>query len=403
MKCPNCNQTIPDDSEFCQYCGHELKLVCPKCGADLDDDSDFCKKCGKKINKKSINKKKTTPLQIKPSDKEIYDEAILLESKNNIKSLKKAIDKFSSIPDYDDSEEHISNCLSAFKAQKSKRRKRIILSIAGVLTVFFIAFAVFATINWIAPEIKYNNAKEHFENADFDTAKNLFSELGNYKDSKDMVKKVDLQKKYNEGLSKFKKGEYSEAAEIFKSIIRYSDSRDMYVESMYYKFMSFVEQKRYTVAIMQYDEMVECLPQYDRHDINKTISEVRLKYIDELIDTECYEDAALQYEKLKDTNNEKYKDCCYRVGEDLYDKGMDEGNNNPTKDLKYAIKYYTSAGDYKDSKTMADECKYQYVKCSKIYGYYAPDGSYYIEDNIVDEYIKYLIQIDYKDSREIFK
>ena len=49
MKCPNCNQIIPDDSEFCQYCGYELKLVCPKCGADLDDDSDFCKKCGKKF------------------------------------------------------------------------------------------------------------------------------------------------------------------------------------------------------------------------------------------------------------------------------------------------------------------------------------------------------------------
>ena len=70
MKCLNCNHTIPDDSDFCQYCGHELKLVCPKCGADLDDDSDFCKKCGKKINKKTINKKKATTNQTQNRSKE---------------------------------------------------------------------------------------------------------------------------------------------------------------------------------------------------------------------------------------------------------------------------------------------------------------------------------------------
>lgn len=401
MRCPNCNRTIPDDSEFCQYCGHELKLVCPKCGADLDDDSDFCKKCGKKIKKKSINKKKTTPIHIKLSADEIYDEAILLKSKNNIKNLKSAIDKFSSIPDYEDSEEHKLNCLSAIKTLKAKRRKRIILSIAGILTVVLISFAVFAVINWIVPEIKYNNAKERFESADFDTAKTLFSELDNYKDSKDMVKKTDLQKKYNDGLIKLEKGEYNEAADIFNSIINYSNSRDMYLESLYYQFKSYVDQKRYYVAIMKYDEIVEIQPLYDKHEINKTLSEVRLKYIDELIDKECYEDAASQYEKLRDTDNEKYKECCYRAGEKRYDKGLDEENNNPTKDLKYAINLFTNAGDYKDSKTMADECKYQYVKKSKTYGFYAPNG-FYIEDSIVSEYIKYLKEIDYKDSREIF-
>lgn len=187
MKCPNCNQIIPDDSEFCQYCGYELKLVCPKCGADLDDDSDFCKKCGKKINKKSINKKKTTPKKIKITAKEIYDEAVLLESKNNIKSLKNAIEKFSSIPNYEDSEEHKSNCLLAIKTLKAKKRKRIILSLAGAATVALIVFAVFAAINWIAPEIKYKQAVSLANEGKYDESNKIFNEIIDYKNSKQLI------------------------------------------------------------------------------------------------------------------------------------------------------------------------------------------------------------------------
>ena len=49
---------IPDDSEFCQYCGSEIEKPqepkapkCEKCGNTLPLDSDFCQYCGNRILK----------------------------------------------------------------------------------------------------------------------------------------------------------------------------------------------------------------------------------------------------------------------------------------------------------------------------------------------------------------
>jgi len=50
MRCLNCNNTIPDDSSFCPFCGADLSehLCCGGCGTHLDKDMLFCPKCGAK-------------------------------------------------------------------------------------------------------------------------------------------------------------------------------------------------------------------------------------------------------------------------------------------------------------------------------------------------------------------
>ena len=68
MKCPKCGKPLPDDSEFCQYCGERIETVisisgtptqnmekkCPKCGMPLPEDSDFCQYCGEKITPPTV-------------------------------------------------------------------------------------------------------------------------------------------------------------------------------------------------------------------------------------------------------------------------------------------------------------------------------------------------------------
>lgn len=44
--CPKCGTNNDGDANFCDACGHSLKVECPKCKTINDSDAKFCKKCG---------------------------------------------------------------------------------------------------------------------------------------------------------------------------------------------------------------------------------------------------------------------------------------------------------------------------------------------------------------------
>lgn len=74
--CNDCKKELPDDSEFCQFCGSKNITLCnPKpnnrvykrcidCGKELPEDSDFCQYCGSKrvavVNDADEQKKKAS-------------------------------------------------------------------------------------------------------------------------------------------------------------------------------------------------------------------------------------------------------------------------------------------------------------------------------------------------------
>lgn len=55
MKCVNCGQEIPDNSQFCGYCGTKVepklssKRFCPSCGKELKTNAKFCTSCGASV------------------------------------------------------------------------------------------------------------------------------------------------------------------------------------------------------------------------------------------------------------------------------------------------------------------------------------------------------------------
>ncbi|MEL7608066.1 MAG: zinc ribbon domain-containing protein [Bacillota bacterium] len=79
MKCNKCGHLLPDDSEFCQYCGARLnsgnsstimnaaaeknETKCYKCGHLLPDDSEFCQYCGAGLNSDNAIKNAGIPIE----------------------------------------------------------------------------------------------------------------------------------------------------------------------------------------------------------------------------------------------------------------------------------------------------------------------------------------------------
>jgi membrane protease subunit (stomatin/prohibitin family) len=56
--CPDCKQSIPGDSRFCPYCGHNIVILerCAQCGKNLPAHAKFCPRCGGKAGEKPASK-----------------------------------------------------------------------------------------------------------------------------------------------------------------------------------------------------------------------------------------------------------------------------------------------------------------------------------------------------------
>jgi membrane protease subunit (stomatin/prohibitin family) len=49
QQCPDCKKQIPQDAQFCLYCGHQVVVFaqCAACGKNLPPNAKFCPRCGK--------------------------------------------------------------------------------------------------------------------------------------------------------------------------------------------------------------------------------------------------------------------------------------------------------------------------------------------------------------------
>ena len=60
MNCPHCGMKLPDDSDFCQYCGCKIDLPrCARCGTPLQG-GEFCPQCGFKNVRETFTDNKET-------------------------------------------------------------------------------------------------------------------------------------------------------------------------------------------------------------------------------------------------------------------------------------------------------------------------------------------------------
>ncbi len=56
--CPECGSQIPDDAQFCPYCGHQVMIFvkCEQCGKNLPPNARFCSRCGAPVEERPTGK-----------------------------------------------------------------------------------------------------------------------------------------------------------------------------------------------------------------------------------------------------------------------------------------------------------------------------------------------------------
>lgn len=59
--CPECGQSVPNGSQFCLHCGHQLLVfsLCSRCGKNLPPHARFCSRCGHAVELKPQPRKCT--------------------------------------------------------------------------------------------------------------------------------------------------------------------------------------------------------------------------------------------------------------------------------------------------------------------------------------------------------
>lgn len=116
------------------------------------------------------------------------------------------------------------------KQLQAQNRKRIHKRIIAALLILVIAIILGLLISQYAvPLIRYRIAINALEDKEFDKATEIFTSLGDFKDSHTYV----LQTKYVEGVDEIQAGNYPQAIDIFTKLEKYSDSKAKLLEVYY--------------------------------------------------------------------------------------------------------------------------------------------------------------------------
>ena len=186
--CEHCGMKVKADAQFCSACGKPViakpsKIFCQTCGTELEDGEMFCPKCG---SSSSANKN--------------------AEALNNIAAYNESI-----------------TTQQPKKTKKKKLLNILFISLGSLVALALLAFFV------VIPEVNYRMACSEMKKGNYDAAYSAFVDLGDYRDSKDMLDECG----YQEACDKLDKNQYSAAIDLFEDLGDYKDSETKILECKY--------------------------------------------------------------------------------------------------------------------------------------------------------------------------
>jgi serine/threonine protein kinase len=215
----------------------------------------------------------------------------------------------------------------------------------------------------------YLYAKEHLQKGLFDKAKQLFTEIIDYRDSKNMVLECDFRK----ASSLLGDGYYDEAKEMFEQLGSYSNSSEMVKECDYQSAINDLKCNFYETAKTKFKKLSEL----NYRDSSTMIFEADYQHAKDAYlsfkDKPSLSAIQQTYKILKNLGN--YKDAetvLSNVTESVYVRGKDLFNNFlvdlDVSKLYDPEGYFSLISNYKDSN--------EYLALFKAFDYKSPDFNY---------------------------
>ena len=209
--------------------------------------------------------------------KYIYYKAESACVKKDEESYKKAIDIMNAIRGFEDVDEKIklykqeiqrifdeqakqkaaekaAKDIAIKKAQAARKRKIVISS--SVITVIVLGIAFVMLLNKIIiPNSKYSQAGKLVDSGDYEKAISIYTELGEYKDSKDKLISAENESQYinaNKYVAKNDIQSLKEAAHIYVNLGEYKDSKQRLIETCYNLAVEEYNSGDYASALTHY-------------------------------------------------------------------------------------------------------------------------------------------------------
>lgn len=274
-------------------------MVCRKCGKKIRDKARYCPYCRAEISEFAEKFNETEDLFVvkEPTMKEI--------THINLKPLRREIPV---VP--------------------------IISLIITILIIAVLVIIAYCIPNYIVPAIRYKNAETLYSNGDYNSAEDIFSQLGDYSRSENYV----IRCRYKTAMEMMDKELYPEAADAFTSLDGYADSDDLARECMLRIAESYADDGSFDAAMSVYAAAGR----------SELAEKTALRKAEALAEEGNYFAAARTAEKF----------CSKKtVSEYIYlgaSKAMSEGSYKVAADNFYRL------GNYKDSAQLADSCTYDF-------------------------------------------
>lgn len=317
-------QILVDDKKGFIYIPQEFEeyWLCT-CGRPNTNNALKCCKCGniKKIvfeitNEENLKKNLETHLELIRQREE--KQKRIEEEKRKIEEEKRRIEE--------------DRRILLAKRNKKIWTIRIILLLIGVV--------LYLSIFHLYPYLKYIRASNLLTNKDYESAILQFQDLGDYKNSKQMINEVNYQKAIDLVYSQ----KYDDSIAIFTNLGDYKDSKEFITATKFQKAVDLLAQKKYDDSIAIFSSLG------NDEKYTEYIKEAKYQKAQDFLSSSKYDETIQTLLDLADYKNSKelLRETKYQKANKLFSE----------KIYTEAYEYFADIGNYRDAENLLKETKY---------------------------------------------